>query len=181
MDRAYNALIALDQATGTRTIVSDSRRGRGPVLNAPGSFALDPTRNRALVVDISADPDGEPGPSVLVAIDLDTGDRTILSDSDNGTGPDFAFPNAITLDRENNRALVADYGAAALIEVDLATGKRTIVSDRNTGSGPSFGSLDSIALDTPNHRAFGIDSESQALFIINLAPGTDADRAIVSM
>lgn len=172
---SLNRLIAIDLTSGNRTIVSDADTGGGPDFAFPGSITLDRENNRALVVDYET--------TALIGVDLTNGDRTTISDASTGAGPDLIAPRTVTLDSTKNRVLIGhnEFGAAALFAVNLTTGKRTIVSDRNTGSGPSFATLDSIALDAPNNRAFGIDSDSQALFIINLAPGTDADRAIVSM
>jgi hypothetical protein len=47
-------------------------------------------------------------------------------------------PTRVTLDAENNRALVINKGLDALITVDLATGNRTTLADAATGTGPAF-------------------------------------------
>jgi len=87
-------------------------------LAGPLGIALDSANNRALVVDRDLD--------ALIAIDLDSGARTIVSD--NNTGPNLATPQAIALDSANNRALVVDSVLDALIVIELGSGERAVSS-----------------------------------------------------
>ena len=82
---------------------------------------IDRDNNRALV--------SEPDLSAVIAVDLTSGARTILS---NSSTPDavnaFSSPSGVELDRENKRALVSDDGIRGLIAVDLVNGQRVFVS-----------------------------------------------------
>jgi hypothetical protein len=89
-------------------------------LKFPTAIALDVSNNRVLVLDITLD--------ALVAIDLDSGNRTIISDDDTGTGTNLSNPAAIVLDSTNNRSLVLDNILDALVVIDLTTGERAIAS-----------------------------------------------------
>ena len=92
---------------------------------------MDVANNRALVEDPCLD--------AVVAVDLTTGARTILS---NNTTPDNTTPfvnsQGIALDATNNRALVVDITQAMVIAVDLTTGARS----------PFF---DAVVPDPPTH------------------------------
>ena len=69
----------------------------------------------------------------LVAVDLVSGARTILSDDMTPNAVNaFQFPRGLALDSANNRALVIDSVLDALIAVDLSTGARSILSDATT-------------------------------------------------
>lgn len=92
---------------------------RVPVAT-PSDVVLDAANDRALVVDSDLD--------ALLAVDLASGDRTILSDSSTGTGTDFLVPFSVAVDAANNRALVIDRGFDALFVVELGSGERAIAS-----------------------------------------------------
>ena len=65
-------LIAIDLATGDRTVVSQRGvAGRGPALSNPWSVVMAPNREFVYV--------GDRGLLAMVAVDLVTGDRVILS------------------------------------------------------------------------------------------------------
>lgn len=82
--------------------------------------------------------------SALVAVDLETGDRSILSDAGTGNGPPLDEEDvlSIALDAANNRALIAT--PDALLAVDLGTEDRSILPD--TGAGFEFSDLSALAL-----------------------------------
>jgi len=117
-----NALLAVDLATGDRTIVSDVSKGSGPAFINLTGVTLDAANKRALVTDSKF------GLLALVAVDLTTGNRTIVTDASTGSGPAFISPDIVTLDAANNRALVIDSGLNALVAVELVSGDRVIVS-----------------------------------------------------
>jgi len=140
-----------------------------PLLSQLESIVLDTANNRALLLDSGLD--------ALVAIDLDSGDRSILSDDNTGAGTNLIIPVAIELDSANNRALVVDSSLDALIAIDLASGNRTTLSDASTGSGSNLSIPNGIALDSANNRALVVDRVLDALIAIDLASG---NRTILS-
>jgi hypothetical protein len=173
VDLTPDAVISVDLATADRTTVSSATVGTGPALGYPSGIDLDATNGRVLV----ADPGFGGGLSALVAVDLGTGDRTILSGSGVGTGPQFGDPWDVALDSTNNRAIVADRLEVAVLLVDLATGDRTVLSDATTGSGPSFSDPYSVALDASRNRVIVADFGLDALLAVDLASGA---RSVLS-
>ena len=63
-----------------------------------------------------------------MAIDLATGDRTVISGSGVGTGPVFISPYYVDLDLDNDRAFVYDIAVTGVILIDLTTGNRVVMS-----------------------------------------------------
>ncbi len=101
-----------------------------PFLVRPSGVALDPALGRALIVDSMR---GE-----LLAMDLSTGERKILSGRDVGAGPLMDFPNDVVLDAANNRVLVTDAGLNVLFEISLLDGDRRIVGATGSATGVSY-------------------------------------------
>jgi len=149
-DRKLKAVLAVDLTTGERTVISDSSTPNNiNAFNIPQGMALDSTNNRLLVVD------WWPGQEALLAVNLDTGARTIISDNNTPNNIiDFSAPISLALDpnRLNNRVLVLDSRLHAVLAVDLTTGIRTVISDNSMpNSGPSFAPT-SLVLDSNNNR-----------------------------
>ena len=122
--------------------------------------------DRALVAD-------EGFPPAILAMDLVTGDRTIFSDADTGTGTELTRPFAILIDVE--RALVMDADMPALFSIELATGERSILADDSRGTGPTFRDAGRIAAQ--DGRAFVVDAALAAIVSVDLATG---ERSILS-
>jgi DNA-binding beta-propeller fold protein YncE len=164
------ALVAVDLASGARSVISDNATGTGPALEDPGDLALDPANDRVLVT--------LPGHGTLLAIDLGTGNRTIVSEgrSDNA-GTLLSVPRRLALDAEQRRALVLDSGRHTLVAVDLATGDRTLVSGHSAGSGHALRSPVSVAVDAQARRALIGDYAEHELVAVDLATG---DRTLLA-
>ena len=165
LDSGRDALLAVDTMTGSRTILSDdSIPDSSNQLNDPRDLVLDSTNNRVLVVDVNV---GLEAYGAVIAIDLTTGARSILSLSNVPTGgiPDgnnpFDNPTGITLDSPNNRALVVDTALNAIIAVDLSSGARNIVSDATTPNAANpLNAPTGLILDTSINRFLVINSVS---------------------
>jgi len=173
---SVKSLTAVDLTAGTRTVLSGDAVGSGPPLEFPGQLALDAANHRALVVD---------RPGILLSIDLESGDRRVISDV--GTGPDLQELADVAVDRANNRALVVDRPQGAVVAIDLASNDRTIVSNSTTGAGPELVEPRLIVMDESGQRAlvlslrFFVDGPRAALIEIDLESGdrrtiSDADR-----
>ena len=132
LDDQSNALVAVDLASGDRTIVSGPTVGLGGAFSAPQGVVLDPDplRRRALVLDTY---DGE-----LVAVDLVTGDRTTLSGVGVGLGPTLFPSYDLDYDAGLDRVLAINLLESTLVAVDLASGNRTLLSGQGLGQGPVF-------------------------------------------
>jgi hypothetical protein len=167
-----DSVMAIDLASGDRSFVSNSSIGAGPMFGFPGIPDVDPANNRAVIVD---------GNGALFGVDLDSGDRTILSDNAGvGTGPAFVFPLDVVVDSANDRAGVLDQGIG-LVGVDLVTGDRTIASDGATGTGPLWTNPLALEIDIPNDVGYVLDlipfPADVTIYSVDLATG---DRTVVS-
>ncbi|MCP4409785.1 MAG: hypothetical protein GY807_18985, partial [Gammaproteobacteria bacterium] len=147
--------------------------GSGPEFGFLRGVTLDAANSRVLVQSFSS----------LLAVDINSGARTILSDRNVGQGPNFFIPKDVVLDEENNRVFVVDKTLenSVILTVDLTTGDRALISDEQIGAGPLFGGavagVVGIALDAANQRAFVADDSFEAIFAVDLPSG---DRVIVS-
>lgn len=178
MDSSLGAIVGVNLTTGARTLLSGF--GKPDYLNLFSSLqdmAFDQANDRLLVLDNA----GPNGGRALLAVDLATGARTILSDA---TTPDatnlFSNPQAIAVDAPGNRALVANYLPNAIYAVDLTSGARTILSDDTTPDGLNPLSFPtSIAVDADNSRA--LVGQAQTLSIIEVDLGTGARTVFSSL
>ena len=194
VDEDLSALLYVDLASGNRTVIADSSTGAGPALDVPVAVTIQPADEvagvpyRALVLDIGLD--------ALVAVDLATGDRTVISDAQTGAGPDFGEPLAVaieidpTLGLPTGRALVLDTGLDALVGVNLTTGDRVVIADETTGTGPLLDDPLALLLEVElttiedeatgetssayvsARRALVTDAGEGALLAVDLASGT---------
>ena len=164
------ALIAIDLTSGARTVVADANTGSGPPIGFANDMALDVTNGRVLLADPWME---QPG---LVAVDLATGNRTMLSNAVTGTGPEIFHPQSVVVDAAGNRALLHDLGGGALLAVDLATGNRTLIADGATGEGPELGGRTVMVLNATENRVLLASLDWNALLAIDLTSG---DRKLV--
>lgn len=166
VDSSLGAVFAVDLNSDQRTVVSSDDIGQGPALIFPIGIAVDETNSRAYVID-AGDAGAEPA---LVAVDLATGDRTTLSNSSNGVGPAFTFPDTVALDLggNRNRALVVDVGSDAVFAVDLNSGDRTLVTEFE----PTDSSIFPIAItvDPGTNRA-----------LVNVRDVSNTDSSVVAI
>ncbi|MBB3061808.1 YncE family protein [Microbulbifer rhizosphaerae] len=151
-------------------------RGEGPQLRNPRDLVVDAANRRLLVADSSA--------QVVVAVDPESGDRSILSGDAVGGGPAFGSIRAVAVDAANNRVLVAQRGG--LVAVDLDSGDRALISrgdgtdETDIGTGQAILDPISATLDTQNNRLLLvqlINEDIGHLMSVDLATG---DRAVIS-
>lgn len=124
-DFALDAVIAVDIATGNRSIfssaITDTPRGSGPALNNP--FGIDVGPDGTVYVS-------DMGLQAVAKIDAE-GNRVIISSNDSrGVGPKFASPWGIRM--IDGELLVGD--GKGIFRIDLETGDRELVSP----GGPIF-------------------------------------------
>lgn len=178
LDRGADAVFAVDVTTGDRTVVSIDGVSTGQDFSVPAAMAIervDATTTRALVIDTGLDE--------LLAVDMDSGARSVVSDVSIGSGPALVRPVALVVDAAGDsigRALVVDRQNEAIISVDLATGVRTMVSNDETGDGTPFDDPVALSLDVPvglygqeqaASRVFVIDEAAASIVSVNLANG----------
>ena len=159
IDGESKTLMAVDIATGDRTTISGPSVGTGPDIGNGTNFAndvglaLDGAHNRALTATFTS----------LIAIDLTTGNRSIISDATHGTGQNLILAKKLALDDVSDpahpRALVSDRQAPfGLTVVDLTTGNRSSLLVLGTGGDITFDRIGVRALVIGNHQeVLGID------------------------
>jgi len=154
------AIFAIDPTTGDRTVISSAAVGLGETLVRPSDVRLD--ANGDVLV---ADGDGGTPPDTILRVDRTTGDRSFVSQTFVGTGPDFGNLSGITFGA-TGLIYVTDVPLKATFEVDPLTGDRTIIADPTTGTGAPIGQYwsidtetdgDLIAVDIPNQNVVSID------------------------
>ena len=175
-------LVAIEVATGRRSIASRlGILGSGPGFMAPRAVAVwtsEPGNNIVFVADNAQD--------ALFYVDIDiqtatAGDRALLSDATNGSGPMFARPIAVGWDPAREQALVLtgvrlvgeDEGSErpALVGVDIATGDRTVLSSAEVGKGPPMTAPTAVVWDPISTRVLVLDAQLRALLAIDPATG----------
>jgi hypothetical protein len=173
------AIDAADLATGDRSILSDATHGGGPPFTGP---LLDVTVDDARAFAYATDAEFVASAYVgrVVAVDLVSGDRSIVSSASRGTGPTFQFASATAVDAARSRLLVCDTDADRVLAVDLVTGNRTVLSSGTVGAGPTFANPTRIAADPGADRLLVVDglagSGAVDLIAVDLATG---DRTVV--
>src|SRR5690606_24183723 len=101
LENGINALTlsAIDEAGNQAQQAEAISVKRTVLLTRPADIVIDNINNQALVID--------PNAKALVAVDLITGARSLVSNNrrPNNTNP-FFNPTALALDTDNNRALI---------------------------------------------------------------------------
>lgn len=145
------------------------------IINQPSSLllsrriALDLNNNRLMTLG-----ENDNGNQTVVAIDLDSGENTLILELDNSTDTN---PQDIALDSDNNRLLLVDNVTDALTAIDLSTNNQTIISNSSTGNGINFSRPIRVAMDSTNNRALVYDLDRRAIISVDLNNG---DRTILS-
>ena len=185
---SQSALFSVNLETGHRAVISSASTGTGPSFGTPRFMALRGTghANRLLITDSDDDVDA------LLSVNLDTGDREVLSGSSGtgtemvlvGAGDDFASPRGIALDDVSNIAYVSDIRntQGTVVKVNLTTGDREELSPKRTlGDGPRLINPRGIALDrsTRSPRLLVVDDAVNAAAVVEVSLAT-GDRNIIS-
>ena len=165
LDASPGALLAVDLTTGARAVISDDATGSGPALRQAKALALDAAGGRAFVVM------GVSESSALLAVNVTTGARAIISSLARGTGPALGNPQDLALDLAGNRALVTDRVLGGLVAVDLDTGDRAVLSSAEAASGPGLALPAGVALDAQQGRALLVEQARNDLLAVDLATG----------
>jgi hypothetical protein len=177
VDSPISALVEVDLTLlpSPKTIVTNSietddvpAKGSGDTFESGQSVVFDSGNDRALVSAAS--------PRAIFAVDIATGDRSILSEfgSSTGTGID-TLPDHMKLDSGNNRIIGVDTTWASVIAIDITSGNRSVISNSDTGSGDLLVSPIKTALDTANGLAYVLDGTS--IIAVDLASG---NRTVIS-
>lgn len=157
-------IASVDLTTGITTTLFDSFHNR----ISPRAIALDSFYNRVLVTT-----NEWPTGANVTAIDLTTGNRSILAGTDmSNTAVKFRLPDELAVDEANNRVLVTDFNQ--ITAVDLTNGETSIFSDNSIpdkSNGTAFENPLTMAFDAEQQRLFIADEGSVALVAVDLTTG----------
>lgn len=157
----------IDLATGALRAFSTPTEPdpSGPQFRFPISVVTDVAGGRLLVADN--------GLEAIVAVDLTTGARSVLSDATD-LGPDMLDYNmSLALDPAGGRLLIAAHrirGTNGVYGVDLATGDRSALAVSQMGVSPNFQSPNGVVRLTASGPAYVLD-RFQGLIEANLDTG----------
>lgn len=121
-------------------------------------LALDKKNNRLITLDLSE--------RALIAIDIDTGYRSLLSVEDDSSGVGFTLGRRLAVDNDHDRILFTRSGSS-VVQVDLSTHERSFFSFASPGA--HFTELVDIEIDPKNSRALVLDRGQKKIFAIDLA------------
>jgi len=157
------SVIAVDLSNGARTILADNNTAVAQStidLQQTLFIEVDAANNRALM---------NAYPSLIIAVDLDSGARTVFSDNTN-LGDDYQTPWGIVLDTANDRLIVQGYFYNKLISANLSDGARTAVPSYNFNSVFTFGTA-SIAFDARYNRVLVVEDDRDAIIAVDVVTG----------
>lgn len=172
------AILAVDLETFARTVISSNAiEEQGPTLSEAVAMVLDAaaTPARLLVLDSGND--------LVMAVALDTGNRTEVAKDRVTPGQDFSVPRGLALDAPEGgtaRLIVTDSGLDMVLAVAFADGARTVISGFNIGQGEPLIEPTSLVLDAPadaEGRALVSDAQEEAIVSIDLATSA---RTVIS-
>ncbi|WP_299001840.1 hypothetical protein [uncultured Shewanella sp.] len=157
---SYNYISSLDLSTGAIGVIADNSAERFLSFH---KLSFDLTNNRALVLDDTVD--------AIVSVDLTTGQREVIANSNVGSGIGFESIRDIELDATNSQFLVVDDRANKVVLVDRANAERTFSVD-------FYGYISNVAWDRTNNRL--LVAAPHSVFEVSLITGTRYELASFS-
>jgi DNA-binding beta-propeller fold protein YncE len=181
LDRAYGSVVAVDLATGARSLLIDPRLGAGDVFRlTAGAGFIDSAQDRLVI------PDGGNFGTFARAVTVarTTGDRAVLMSDTVGSGYYPREIGGITADASGTatgRWLITDIGRKGIVALDSNTGARTVWSGfdgsgARIGLGPDFDTPVALA-SVPSGPWYVLDKGLRQ--IVRVAPAS-GDRTVVA-
>ncbi|WP_299011620.1 hypothetical protein [uncultured Shewanella sp.] len=148
---------------GSQDILYPMLGSTGPELISPLNMLVDSDQNRLLVADA--------GLKAILAIDLTTGDRSIISDESRGVGEELFSLSDLVFDKDKTGLYVSTstINSGKIFHIDLATGNRTIIKDAYHEE-EIQGTMMSLGYDLKNER----------LYFSKVEPGNISDYSLNS-
>ncbi len=145
VDPILNALVTVEE-NGDRDILTSADVANGAAFNGPINIEYDATNDRMLVTDFNT---SVLSATAIYTVNLDNGERSILSGAGTGSGPEFL--SLVNLTVGDSQVFVTDIDATSIFSVDLSTGNRTPLAT-------SFG-------DSRSPLGIGLDSTNNTLYV----------------
>jgi hypothetical protein len=160
-DPERRALLAVNPATRSATVISDATRGTGILFQQPAGLVLDGAR--ALISDTSLDQ--------VIAVDLDTGNRASVA-------PAAALDaDRVSMSLAYDAMVDIAYSPTLdgrILAIDLGNGgARSVLSGGGVGTGPDLGQVSDLILDrsTGTSRLLATGDNGHAVIAIDPATG----------
>ena len=175
----------VDVQSGARSLVSGGleNRGIGPAFITPSDAVLEDNRS-LIVIDCRGSCPSQARANAfmpaVVRVNLDSGDRTIISGGDDniGSGPPLTLPTDVVIQPDRSLIVVGGFiFTSSVTQVDL-NGDRAVISggDDNIGSGPSL-VLPTGVVATPDGSVIIADFFFGAVVQVDLQSG---NRTVLS-
>jgi hypothetical protein len=167
LDVQYDNVVEVNLFDGRRKLVSGPGKGFGPLWANAWHMAADMTSTppRAFVMEL--------GLNRIYSVDLETGDREIVSSPDIGVGEPLVSPYRVEYDPISDTLFVLDsvefFDPYRIMKVDPRTGDRTVLSDARHGIGPPLMFSFGMAIDSDGRRLWAVSHG--ALLEVDLATG----------
>jgi len=171
LDDFGRRIIAIDLATGDRSVLASNVDGLSPPLAALATIDWDPVAQRVLVIDLT-----QPG---VIVIDPATGQRTAFADVPDVSMPDVPRPTATFLDAEGRSLFVvaSAFPFSPLIRVDLDDGSRELIASDSVGVGFPLADILALSGDPSTGRLWLGAAQLHALVQLDPVSG---DRVAIS-
>ncbi len=176
VDSFNGNVYTIDIPLGERLLLSDNAADPTWSTGRPRQLVVDANLDRYVINDFGAAVSGEDSDR-LVAVDPDSGVRSLAFADSRGSGPTPEGGATLALDAGAGLLYVASAVSRNVIVVDIATGDRELLSSNALGSGPMFETPRDIVLDEDNDRLLVVDAESDLLLAVDRQNG---NRVIVS-
>lgn len=177
------SLTQVDRRTGNRRVISGEGAGTGALLPWGSSVAMHPSGVALATTNSMSLLSSGPEAGALLEIDLESGDRRVVSGASDGatvvgTGPSLDTAVQVLIESETH-ALVLQ--RSKIVRVHLPTGNRVIISGPDgadvQGSGPGLSSATGFVLDGRSDPPLAYVTDREALFEIDIGSG---DRRVLS-
>ncbi|EQC45919.1 hypothetical protein M899_1444 [Bacteriovorax sp. BSW11_IV] len=155
LDGGSQSLIRLNLTSSLATLISSNAIGTGGSLfNSPKDIYVDELNDEAYITDYGYFTPFSQG--YIFKVNLTTGNKSLFSNYDIGTGTSFIFRNILNIEQFDNNYLYA-YAERYIFEVDKTTGDRVVLFD--DGDIPGF--------DIFNYRGFTLDPFDKSFAFLN--------------
>ncbi|MDH5546076.1 MAG: PQQ-binding-like beta-propeller repeat protein [Gammaproteobacteria bacterium] len=163
LDAANNAVAAINRSTGERRFVSNAAYGTGGAFSAPSGLTVN--GEVIYVYDSSS--------QRLVAVDIETGNRTTVSEFDEiGSGESFgANSSLLENDSINGRVFLMEPNENRILAIDISNGNRSVISSDSRGTGDSLLNMTQIHFDQATNQIIAILSYGSKIVSINPVNG----------
>lgn len=159
-----DAVLSIDLATGDRSVLSSSELGvgGGQSFVDPASMVLDGGQDRLLLCARDANFN-----EFLLAVALDSGERSLISGGGVGAGPEIDSCSALVKAQNEPVAWLGEGLDHLVLRVDLANGDRSLYSGPTVGSGPDFQNVAALTRDEASGELITGDGRGNRLFRVD--------------